>query len=58
MVIHKPSIIAFLETHNSGNRTDAVCSKIGFRGQYRVEAQGSWRGLGPVGGGNCASISH
>ncbi|KAJ8434951.1 hypothetical protein Cgig2_025987 [Carnegiea gigantea] len=34
-----PQIIVLLETHVSRSRADDVCNNIGFRGQYRVEAQ-------------------
>ncbi|KAJ8424161.1 hypothetical protein Cgig2_032096 [Carnegiea gigantea] len=45
MHMHKPSIIALLETHISGARVDEVCSKIGFHSQYRMEAQGFQGGI-------------
>ena len=43
--MHRPSIIALLETHNSGARADKVCSKISFHGQYRIGAQGFQGGI-------------
>ena len=43
--IHKPAIIAILETHISGKKADKVCNNIGFQGRYRVEARGFQRGI-------------
>ena len=38
--MQQPHILALLETHINGNRAQEVCNKIGYHGQYRVEAQG------------------
>jgi len=43
--LHKPSIIALLETHISGTRADEVCRKLGLQGCFRVEAQGFGGGI-------------
>lgn len=38
--LHKPHILAVLETHISGDRADEICRRSGFDKWYRVEAQG------------------
>ncbi|KAJ8436756.1 hypothetical protein Cgig2_030114 [Carnegiea gigantea] len=38
--MQQPHIIALLEMYISGRRVDEVCTRIGYHGQYRVEAQG------------------
>jgi len=43
--IHRPALIVLLETHISGRRADDVCTRIGFQGMYRVEAQGFMGGI-------------
>jgi len=41
-LIHKydPKIVALVETKINGRQAEEVCTKIGFEGQFRVEAQG------------------
>jgi len=43
--MHKPQIIALLETHVSGPSADEVCRKIGYQGIFRVEAYGHQGGI-------------
>jgi len=38
--MHKPQIIALLETHVSGPAADEICRKIGYQGIFREEAYG------------------
>jgi len=42
---YDPLIVALVETRISGRQADVVCNKIGFEGQFRVEAQGFSGGL-------------
>ncbi|XP_056691643.1 uncharacterized protein [Spinacia oleracea] len=43
--INKPTILALVETHISGETTQKVCDRIGFSGQFRVDAQGFRGGI-------------
>ena len=43
--MQRPQVIALLETQVRGPRADDVCRRIGFRGQFRVEAQGFQGGI-------------
>ena len=43
--MHRPSIVALVETRISRRRAQAVCDKIGFRNCFRVEAQGFQGGI-------------
>ena len=43
--MQRPQVIVLLETHISGSKADTVCNKIGFRGQYRVDARGFQGGI-------------
>jgi len=43
--MHRPSIIALVETRISGTRAQATCDKIGFSTSVRVEAQGFQGGI-------------
>jgi len=36
--MHNPSVVALVETRVLGSRAQAVCSKIGFRNCFQVEA--------------------
>jgi len=38
--MHKPSIVALVETRISGKKAQLTCDKIGFRNCFRVEAKG------------------
>ena len=38
--MHKPMIMALVETHVSGTRAQEICHRVGFRNWFRVEAQG------------------
>lgn len=37
--IKRPTMLAFVETHISGEQAQLVCDQIGFSGQLRVEAE-------------------
>ena len=43
--IHRPNIVALVETRISGTQAQAVCDKIGFRNNYRAEARGFQGGI-------------
>lgn len=43
--INKPTIMALVETHISGETAQKVCDRIGFSGQFRVDAQGFRGGI-------------
>lgn len=43
--INKPTILALVETHISGETAQKVCDRIGFSGQFRVDAQGFRGGI-------------
>ncbi|KAJ8422017.1 hypothetical protein Cgig2_007567 [Carnegiea gigantea] len=43
--MQRPQIVVLLETHISGSRADNVCKRIGFGGQYRVDARGFQGGI-------------
>lgn len=43
--INKPTILALVETHISGDTAQRVCDRIGFSGQFRVDAQGFRGGI-------------
>ncbi|WCJ39803.1 DNAse I-like superfamily protein [Euphorbia peplus] len=43
--IHKPSLIALLETKISGSSAEAICRKVGFSSWVRVEALGFSGGI-------------
>uniref|UniRef100_A0A803NEW3 Uncharacterized protein n=1 Tax=Chenopodium quinoa TaxID=63459 RepID=A0A803NEW3_CHEQI len=43
--INDPSILALVETHISGEQAQKICDRIGFSGQFRVEAQGFSGGI-------------
>ena len=43
--LHKPSIVALLETRISGFRAQSICTKSGFRNSFRVEARGFQGGI-------------
>jgi len=45
ILMHKPSIVALVETRISGTRAQEVCDRIGFRNCFRVEAQGFQGGI-------------
>ena len=38
--VNQPTMVVLVETHLSGEQADKVCSRIGFSGNLRVEAQG------------------
>lgn len=43
--INNPTILALVETHISGDTAQKVCDRIGFSGQFRVDAQGFRGGI-------------
>ncbi|KAJ8451520.1 hypothetical protein Cgig2_018154 [Carnegiea gigantea] len=43
--MQRPQIVVLLETHISGVRAEDVCRRIGFGGQYRVDARGFQGGI-------------
>ncbi|KAJ8437488.1 hypothetical protein Cgig2_007465 [Carnegiea gigantea] len=43
--MQRAQVVALLETHVRGPRAEEVCRKIGFRGQFRVDAQGFQGGI-------------
>ena len=43
--VHKPRLIALVETRISGARAQAICTRIGFNKSLRVEAQGFQGGI-------------
>ncbi|XP_021845043.2 uncharacterized protein [Spinacia oleracea] len=43
--INKPTILALVETHISGETAERICNRIGFSGQFRVDAQGFRGGI-------------
>lgn len=43
--INNPTILALVETHISGETAQKVCDRIGFSGQFRVDAQGFRGGI-------------
>jgi len=43
--MHKPSIVALVETRISGAKAQDVCNRVGFRNWFRVEAQGFQGGI-------------
>ena len=45
LLIHKPYILALVETRISGTRAQAICDRIGFNKSCRMEAQGFQGGI-------------
>lgn len=43
--LHQPTILALVETHIASSRAQNVYNIIGFRGCFRVEAQGFQGGI-------------
>ncbi|KAJ8443511.1 hypothetical protein Cgig2_016994 [Carnegiea gigantea] len=43
--LHMPSIVAIIKTHIYRTRAQTVCDKIGFGGNFRVEARGFQGGI-------------
>ncbi|KAJ8444213.1 LOW QUALITY PROTEIN: hypothetical protein Cgig2_028094 [Carnegiea gigantea] len=43
--IQRPMVVALLETHVSGRKTEKICRRIGFSGRFRVETQGFQGGI-------------
>lgn len=43
--VNKPTIMALVETHISGETATKICEKIGFSGQFRIDAQGFSGGI-------------
>ncbi|XP_056695810.1 uncharacterized protein [Spinacia oleracea] len=43
--INKPTLLALVQTHISGDQAQIICDRIGFSGQLRVDAQGFSGGI-------------
>ncbi|KAE8674715.1 hypothetical protein F3Y22_tig00111721pilonHSYRG00161 [Hibiscus syriacus] len=40
VIMHKPKIIALMETYTSGKRADSIVKNMGYNNSFRIEAQG------------------
>ncbi|XP_039032140.1 uncharacterized protein LOC120167094 [Hibiscus syriacus] len=45
VIVHKPKIIAMMETHTSGKRVDRIINNMGYINSFRIEAQGHSGGI-------------
>ena len=56
--INKPTVLVLVETHISGEQASEVCTRIGFSGNLRVEAQGFRGGIWMMWRKDEVSITH
>ena len=56
--INDPSVLALVETHMSGDQAQAICNRLGFSGQKRVEAQGFRGGIWLFWRRDCVDVTY